>query len=239
MPRRRMIDPNIWQSEDFSKLSTLAKLIFIGLFSNADDEGRGRAKPVYIKSILFPYDEKVRVIDIETALSEIGLNLSVTFYSSNGSQYYALDHWKKWQSIDKPKASELPAPQEVEEIRVPVADESPTSRRRVGDESGLNRKEEEREEKGNRKETKKGPLAAALADFSEMRRKIKAPLTDRAKELILSELEKLAPDEEELQIKILEQSTQRGWRGVFPLRESAVPGKPFQYDDSYEEGTSF
>lgn len=53
MARRRMIDPNIWQSEDFSKLSTLAKLVFIGLFSQADDEGRGRAKPIYIKSILF------------------------------------------------------------------------------------------------------------------------------------------------------------------------------------------
>ncbi len=33
MARKRMIDPNIWQSEDFSKLSTLGKLVFIGLFS--------------------------------------------------------------------------------------------------------------------------------------------------------------------------------------------------------------
>ena len=47
MARKRMIDPNIWQSEDFSKLSTLGKLVFIGLFSLADDEGRGRCNPVY------------------------------------------------------------------------------------------------------------------------------------------------------------------------------------------------
>lgn len=164
-----MIDPNIWQSEDFSKLSTLAKLVFIGLFSNADDEGRGRAKPVYIKSILFPYDEKVRVIDIETALSEIGLNLSVTFYSSNGSQYYALDHWKKWQSIDKPKPSELPGPQGVDAIRLPVADESPTSSRRVADESRLNRKEEERKEKektkGNHADARDPVLAVVMGAY--------------------------------------------------------------------------
>ena len=50
--RKRMIDPNIWQSEDFSKLSTLGKLVFIGLFSLADDEGRGRCNPVYLKSTL-------------------------------------------------------------------------------------------------------------------------------------------------------------------------------------------
>ena len=43
MARKRMIDPGIWQSEDFAKMSTLGKLVFIGLFSNADDEGRGRA----------------------------------------------------------------------------------------------------------------------------------------------------------------------------------------------------
>lgn len=54
---KRMIDPNIWQSEDFSKLSTLGKLVFIGLFSLADDEGRGRCNPVFLKSTLFPYEE--------------------------------------------------------------------------------------------------------------------------------------------------------------------------------------
>ena len=62
-----MIVPEIWQSESFAQLSILAKLVFIGLFSNADDEGRGIANPVYIKSILFPYDDGMRVIDIEKA----------------------------------------------------------------------------------------------------------------------------------------------------------------------------
>lgn len=60
MARRRMIVPEIWQSESFAQLSILAKLVFIGLFSNADDEGRGIANPVYIKSILFPYDDGMR-----------------------------------------------------------------------------------------------------------------------------------------------------------------------------------
>lgn len=54
MARKRMIDPNIWDSEDFGKLSDLSKLVFIGLFSLADDEGRGRCNPGYLKSKLFP-----------------------------------------------------------------------------------------------------------------------------------------------------------------------------------------
>ena len=112
MPRRRMIDPNFWESEDVSRCAPMTRLVFLGLVSMADDEGRGRAKPQYVKSALFPYDDWIRIIDIETALSEIALNLSVTFYEVGGAAYYQLDHWHNWQRIDRPKPSKLPAPGE-------------------------------------------------------------------------------------------------------------------------------
>lgn len=108
MARKRMIDPNIWQSEDFSKLSTLAKLVFIGLFSLADDEGRGRCNPVYLKSTLFPYEECIRSADIDKTLSEISSNMSVIFYSCDGSNYYSLYNWNTWQKIDRPSQSKIP-----------------------------------------------------------------------------------------------------------------------------------
>ncbi len=109
MARKRMIDPNIWQSEDFGKLSLLAKIVFIGLFSLADDEGRGRANPVYLKSTLFPYEESMRSADIAKTLFEISSNMSVIFYSYDGSDYYSLYNWNEWQKIDKPTDSKLPA----------------------------------------------------------------------------------------------------------------------------------
>ena len=119
MPRRRMIDPNIWQSEDFSKLSLLAKLVFIGMFSLADDEGKGRGKPIYLKSVLFPYDDTMRLIDVEKTLSEISSNMSVTFYSHDGNEYYIMNNWKKWQTVDKPQPSKIPNP-------TPIANDSRT-----------------------------------------------------------------------------------------------------------------
>lgn len=109
MARKRMIDPGIWQSEDFGKLSTLAKLVFIGLFSNADDEGRGRANAIYLKSILFPYEESIRSADIDKTLSEISSNMSVVFYSCDGNTYYSLYNWDKWQTINRPTPSKIPA----------------------------------------------------------------------------------------------------------------------------------
>ena len=146
MARKRMIDPNIWQSEDFSKLSTLGKLVFIGLFSLADDEGRGRSNPVYLKSILFPYEEGIRSADIDKTLSEISSNMSVIFYSCDGSSYYSLYNWNIWQKIDRPTESKIPEYDEKTMQR--LFDEHSTSPRRV---IAPNKKEDNRKE-DNKKE---------------------------------------------------------------------------------------
>ena len=142
MARKRMIDPNIWQSEDFSKLSTLGKLVFIGLFSLADDEGRGRSNPVYLKSTLFPYEESIRSADIDKTLSEISSNMSVIFYSCDGSNYYWLYNWNTWQKIDKPSESKIP--EYDENTMQKLFDEHSTSSCRT---VAPNRKEDNRKEK--------------------------------------------------------------------------------------------
>lgn len=110
MARKRMIDPGIWSSEDFSKLSSFSKLIFIGLFSLADDEGRGKANPSYLKSMLFPYEEGIRSADIKKTLQEIASTMSVIFYTHDEKEYYALKSWGKFQTINKPTPSSVPAP---------------------------------------------------------------------------------------------------------------------------------
>ena len=74
-------------------------------------------------------------------------------------------------------------------------------------------------------------LDAALNDFAEMRKKMRKPLTDRALALTLSELEKLAPGDDEKKIAILNQSIQRGWQGVFPLKDEHKPTSRFATPD--------
>ena len=61
-------------------------------------------------------------------------------------------------------------------------------------------------------------LNGAISDFIEYRTKIKKPMTDRAVELLITELDKLAGTTDE-QIEILNQSIVNGWQGVFPLKE--------------------
>jgi len=218
-----MIDPGIWQSEDFASLSIIARLTFIGMFSNADDEGRGRAKPVYIKSVIYPYDEDLRVSDIEKALSEISTKMSVTFYSNDGNEYYSLNNWTSWQRVDKPQASKIPTPESVE-------NHSGISRESFSPnpEKTFSKGKEEKRKEDKLKEEKSVPLSdfeKVITDFKEFRKSVKAPMTDRAVELLLIDLQKLAPDDERRKIEILNQSILKNWKGVFQLKDDPKPKK--------------
>ena len=61
-------------------------------------------------------------------------------------------------------------------------------------------------------------LNKALADFKKHRRQLKAPMTDRAFELMVGKLEKLSGGDERKKIAILNQSIENGWKGVFELK---------------------
>lgn len=108
MARKRMLDPSIWINEDFGTISHLAELIFIGLISIADDEGRGKISPAYIKAVLFPYKDDLRIADIEKALHEVSSKMSVIFYSCDENMYYTLTSWETFQTINKPTESKIP-----------------------------------------------------------------------------------------------------------------------------------
>ena len=57
-----------------------------------------------------------------------------------------------------------------------------------------------------------------LKDFIKMRKAIKKPLTDRALDLTIKRLKKIANSEEEIQM-ILDNSIINSYQGVFPLKE--------------------
>lgn len=128
MARKRMISPEIWESQSFGELSILAKVLFIGMISQADDDGKGILSAQLLKSRILPFDE-LRIADVDKALNEIGHNvsvapgadtdkalnerghkLSVVFYEVDGKHYYLFENWRKWQTINRPIPSKLPNP---------------------------------------------------------------------------------------------------------------------------------
>lgn len=98
----------------------------------------------------------------------------------------------------------------------------------AGQKQSKEKKSKEKQSKAEQKKEKQNifsdfacgdaDLLSALQGFEEMRVKIKKPMTDRAKKLLLTELVKLSVDRD-TQIAILNQSITRCWAGVFSLKD--------------------
>lgn len=67
-------------------------------------------------------------------------------------------------------------------------------------------------------------LNEALNAFIEHRKKLKKPMTEHAVKLTLSKLKKMTADVDE-QIQILNQSIEKGWQGIFPLKDEGTQSK--------------
>mgnify|MGYP003147751644 CR=1 FL=1 len=104
-----MIDPSIWTSEKFVGLSRAARLLFIGIFSLADDYGRIKAAPLWLKLNVFPADADT-IEEIGAYLLEIcdsGLALP---YTHEGRAYLVLPGWTETQKRFKRFDPKHPAP---------------------------------------------------------------------------------------------------------------------------------
>lgn len=120
MARKRMIDPEFWQDEKLGECTRDERLLFMGLISNADDEGYGRANVKLVKSNIFPYDDDLKAKDIEKMLSSLMNKKLIIVYVVEGQDFYCLPNFTKHQVINKPTASKLPVlPQNIEEIQLP------------------------------------------------------------------------------------------------------------------------
>lgn len=95
---RRLISNEIWRNEKFGGLSDQGRLLFIGCFCCADDDGILKASPKYLKALVFPYDDKTSddVSKYREECIEAGL---LHLYSNNGTDYVYCKGWSEHQSI--------------------------------------------------------------------------------------------------------------------------------------------
>ena len=66
-------------------------------------------------------------------------------------------------------------------------------------------------------------LISALKDWESMRKKMHKPLTEKAAELNLQDLQKLSGGDEQKMIQIVLQSLKQGWQGFYALKEAQGP----------------
>lgn len=111
--RKRTIQPNIWQDENFGLLKNpLAQLIYIGCITQADDDGRMIGHPAVIKSSLFPYGF-ITLEQVFDALDELIAKMkNFIYYEVDKNYYIQLKNWDKHQKQqgDRRQKSLFPAP---------------------------------------------------------------------------------------------------------------------------------
>ena len=120
MARIRSIKPEFWTDEKVVELSPFARLLFIGLWNFADDEGRMIYSPTRIKLQILPADSA----DISELLGEILGKSLITVYAVDGIEYLQVNGFSEHQKIDKRSASKLPSPPNpAESRRIPTTDQ--------------------------------------------------------------------------------------------------------------------
>ncbi len=110
MPRKRMISPEIWTDPKFVSLSNDAtRLLFIGLFSNANDYGKLRGEWWSVRSSIFVMNE-LSEDKIGVMLEELEKKKLIIRYEINGEKYIKLRSWEKHQTVSHPAKDQFPDP---------------------------------------------------------------------------------------------------------------------------------
>lgn len=111
MARSRNIKPGFFQNEDLQELDFATRLFFIGLWTEADKEGRLEDRPKRLKNALFPADD----VEVEQMLEGLAAYGFISRYERAGKKIIQIVKWAKHQNPHRREApSTLPA--ETDEV---------------------------------------------------------------------------------------------------------------------------
>lgn len=94
MARSRNIKPGFFTNEDLAELGFATRLLFAGLWTQADKSGRLEDRPKRLKMQLFPAD----TVDVDAMLQELHEAKMVVRYAINGVKYVCIPSWSKHQN---------------------------------------------------------------------------------------------------------------------------------------------
>lgn len=120
MARIRTVKPELFLHEGLAELPVYARLLFIGLFTQADRRGRLEDRPRRIKAQIFPYDD----VDTDELLDRLYAGGFLTRYEVNGQRLIQIDTFEVHQrcNLREPESSLPP---------IPVCNEPPPGQHRT------------------------------------------------------------------------------------------------------------
>lgn len=152
--------------------------------------------------------------EIRTAISHLKTTGEVTSKTTNKFTVFSVVKYDLYQASDKQNVSQEPSKRHSNDIQTTTIEEK-----------------KERKKGNKEKNTKKdffpdnGILDQAFSDYVDMRKQIRAPMTDRAIEMAIKKLTVLSGGDPDVAVKIMEQSIMNSWKGLFPLNDHKPPAK--------------
>lgn len=100
MARIRSVHPSLFTDEAWVSCSPVARILYIGLWTDADDQGVFVWRPMQLKMRLLPGDQ----VDISELLKELAAADLIRAFEHEGRPYGAIKLFQKYQRPKKPNA---------------------------------------------------------------------------------------------------------------------------------------
>ena len=112
--RIRTIKPEFWTDKRVASWDVFTRLFYIGLWSAADDYGRGSAEPERLAAELFPFDlsrdSRETLASVSRGLATLSAESRIVVYEVSGEVFFEIKNWKEHQRVDRPGKSRIPTP---------------------------------------------------------------------------------------------------------------------------------
>ena len=258
MARMRIVKPDFFRHEALFEAEVASglplRVAFAGLWTVADREGRFRWRPRQIKLDVLPFD----TLDFAVVLDALAAHGFIGKYAVEGQALGFIPSWNRHQVVNNREvASTLPRPTDdaysTRAARVDDVTGTPLVQESVEQEQEQDQEQEQEQEQEQQAPSassaaptlKSSPrklpptipswLPADLwADFVEMRRFLRKPMTHKAITLMFSKLEKLRAAGHDPR-GVLEQAIANSWTDVYePKKDAARPRhNPLHSNDSF------
>lgn len=229
MGERRMFTRKITESDAFLDMPSSTQMLYFHLAMNADDDGFVN-NPKKIQKMCGAADDDFKLL------------IAKSFVILFDSGIAVIKHWKMHNYIqsDRYKPSDYVEEKSMLGIKKNKAytlDESKMEIRCIPDSVKKEKKRKESKKNEEDIEKRKLPyypndslLEDAFQEFLLMRKKIKRPLaTKQALTRMMNKIQRLSGGNNELAVKIINQSTDHCWQDVYELKkDSPYPNKQDQ-----------
>lgn len=124
MARSRNIKPGFFTNDQLAELPALTRLLFVGLWTIADRDGRIEDRPKKVKAETMPYDD----FNCDEALADLQKAGFIVRYASGGTNVIQVVNWDKHQNPHvKEQPSTLPAQDKHQTSTVQASDKQQPS----------------------------------------------------------------------------------------------------------------